>query len=794
MEPTDPIKSSGNPPPGKEKKPLSKQDTEIQGVALPAIKASSAEPASGVPLTTSVEEIIQQWKDAGIAANPDARADYEALEQAFLDFCNNPEQTNIDLTGNIKSLPDVWHLPPFSDRLQQLFLCGCNNLTKLPESIVNCTALTVLGVQDCQKFACFPESIGKCTALTILHLTGLPEFTHLPESIGHCRALTELRITYCNKLANLPESIVNCTALTLLSLSDCKKVTCLPANIGNCTALIALALSDCENLTKLPDSIGQCTALIDLLLQGCKVLPSLPESIGNCTALTYLELSSCDKLTYLPESIGNCTALQTLILTSCPSLQGPIPTLPPNCKVNVSSCPLLQYLLIFERLKADYRSFNSLTPEEKANPEIQRYYLEAVQRACAYELDGKGLTLAHVPAAINEELKQVSLKPSSEGTYKETLVGCAAFIGALTPDNRPPSLLAYDTTKKLEAHKEALKEALKKLTNRIEKQEAYLGTPGPGTPELKLFYDQVKYYLSDLQEHLDPSKDAEEYVQLLEAASVCGGGLIAHLDQLHTRLCSADSSLSTEAILTKQIGGEVKSFIESKNTTVDVHFSNACQWLLREYIGGNIFYDRLGTKINEVDILKMFYEEMTVARALAELANDLKNNEPLQDRLIEYIETPLYQGDELKEKDAMAFETKFKDQLKNLITLRHQYEKSLPPFEVLQKVAQTTNITILQKQFPNLQNLKAILDKRDIIVPLVEVITGLHDLTGLSSQKLLTIDKESAQRAFVDHRPMLAQSFYADKFLEKYRNADGSFEPNGLAIVLNHIGLIRAID
>ena len=182
-----------------------------------------------------------------------------------------------------------------------------DQLTSLPESLGNLTALTTLYLHGNQ-LTSLPESLGNLTALTTLYLHG-NQLTSLPESLGNLTALTGLYLQE-NRLTSVPEWIGNLTALTGLGLSD-NPLTSVPDWIGNLTALTQLYLQG-NQLTSVPEWIGNLTALTQLYLRGNQ-LTSMPEWIGNLTALTDLDLHG-NQLTSLPESLGNLTALTRLEL------------------------------------------------------------------------------------------------------------------------------------------------------------------------------------------------------------------------------------------------------------------------------------------------------------------------------------------------------------------------------------------------------------------------------------------------------------------------------------------------
>ena len=63
------------------------------------------------------------------------------------------------------------------------------------------------------------------------------ELTALPESVGNLSALHTLDLSYCSKLTALPESVGNLGALQTLHLFRCKNLKLLPASISQLTQL-----------------------------------------------------------------------------------------------------------------------------------------------------------------------------------------------------------------------------------------------------------------------------------------------------------------------------------------------------------------------------------------------------------------------------------------------------------------------------------------------------------------------------------------------------------------------------
>ena len=123
--------------------------------------------------------------------------------------------------------------------------------------------------------------------LETLYLSG-NELTQLPESILNLTSLKELRLG-SNQFTQLPEQIGDLTSLEYLRLSNNKLIQ-LPDQIGNLTSL-ELLYSHSNNFTQLPEQIGNLTSLKELLLydNNFRQSPDQTQLIGQISNLTSLE-------------------------------------------------------------------------------------------------------------------------------------------------------------------------------------------------------------------------------------------------------------------------------------------------------------------------------------------------------------------------------------------------------------------------------------------------------------------------------------------------------------------------
>jgi len=114
------------------------------------------------------------------------------------------------------------------------------------------------------------------------------ELTSLPETIGNLTALTDIYASQ-NKLTTIPASIGNLKQVNKLFLSR-NNLTSLPEEIGELTEITVLTI-DYNQLKKLPNSIGNFKKMKNLDIQHNK-LSNLPTSIKGMIAVDYLILNN----------------------------------------------------------------------------------------------------------------------------------------------------------------------------------------------------------------------------------------------------------------------------------------------------------------------------------------------------------------------------------------------------------------------------------------------------------------------------------------------------------------------
>ncbi|GLJ20265.1 hypothetical protein SUGI_0368020 [Cryptomeria japonica] len=260
-----------------------------------------------------------------------------------------PEPSNIEGQKNLKVLKlngctSLRMLPDLANHtsLIQLELCGCKELTALPESIGLLTELKYLDLSNCCNISQLPDTVSNLSSLEVLLLSDCRSIRKLPDSFEELRVLKKLKLDG-TPLKNLPESLRWLSHLELLSLHCCHDLRSLPHRIGELNCLQYLDIHDCSSLQNLPDSIYKLKSLCQLDMAGCKrvilgaelrnlgcmerlilsnceAIRSLPISIGQLNCLQHLNLNHCTSLFRLPEELGNLVHLEELLLNECYNL------------------------------------------------------------------------------------------------------------------------------------------------------------------------------------------------------------------------------------------------------------------------------------------------------------------------------------------------------------------------------------------------------------------------------------------------------------------------------------------
>lgn len=166
---------------------------------------------------------------------------------------------------------------------------GVNEISRLPESFMRLTRLTVLGLNN-NRLDVLPDSFGRLEKLERLYLEN-NQLKSLPNSFCRLKELCALGLTH-NRLKTFPALITHCTALKLLFLSN-NQIDTLPEAVKNLT-LLAFFYLDFNQLKTLPSCLKELP-LVELGLNG-NIFTLLPPALSGLLQSTenqrYLSLTS----------------------------------------------------------------------------------------------------------------------------------------------------------------------------------------------------------------------------------------------------------------------------------------------------------------------------------------------------------------------------------------------------------------------------------------------------------------------------------------------------------------------
>ncbi|XP_042477365.1 disease resistance protein RPV1-like [Macadamia integrifolia] len=252
---------------------------------------------------------------------------------------------NLSYSHGLTQTPDFSGLP----MVEKLIFEGCTSLVAVHHSIGKLERLVFFSLKDCVNLRNLPNGICELISLENLILCGCSKLEKLPEDIGNMRCLREL-IVDDTAIQELPLSIGILKNLISLSLSGCKRSTSKHWNPFYWFWSSVRKIPD--SITVLPTSLMGLSSLRKLNMRNCNLLEgAIPGEIGSMCSLEHLDMGN-NKFCRLPTSIRHLSQLKSLKLENCTRLQF-LPELPSSLEeLNAGGCSSLERLSNFESLSS----------------------------------------------------------------------------------------------------------------------------------------------------------------------------------------------------------------------------------------------------------------------------------------------------------------------------------------------------------------------------------------------------------------------------------------------------------
>ncbi|XP_057796934.1 receptor kinase-like protein Xa21 [Salvia miltiorrhiza] len=182
-----------------------------------------------------------------------------------------------------------------------------------------------------------PNSISNCSQLTVLALENNKFSGYIPTHLGNLRLLQVLSL-FGNNLTQAPSSsfitsLTNCSFLTYLSISENPLYGVIPASVGNLSSsLRTFTAKNCKFSGNIPVEIGNLSNLVTLVFEANELSGNIPLTIRYLHKLQGLYLVDNMLEGSIPHAICDLFSLNTLVMSQN-QFSGSIP----KCLGDVSS-------------------------------------------------------------------------------------------------------------------------------------------------------------------------------------------------------------------------------------------------------------------------------------------------------------------------------------------------------------------------------------------------------------------------------------------------------------------------
>jgi Leucine-rich repeat (LRR) protein len=233
------------------------------------------------------------------------------------DFTEAPNLEKLILSGcfKLKKFPEIVENMKCLKKLK----LDCLEIKELSLSIGRLCGLTILDLGNCHRLLTLPSVICNLTSLQNLTLCGCSELDKMPEDLGNLKRLTVLDVRR-TAIRQVPSSIQKLKNLKDLCFGGCKGLLVYPTSFLGLCHLTTLDLSYCDLPDgAIPNDLSSMSSLQILDLRGNNI-EHIPESISQLSKLKIILLRDCSRLRSLPILPPNVLYVQADDTTSLKTL------------------------------------------------------------------------------------------------------------------------------------------------------------------------------------------------------------------------------------------------------------------------------------------------------------------------------------------------------------------------------------------------------------------------------------------------------------------------------------------
>jgi hypothetical protein len=366
---------------------------------------------------------------------------------------------------------------------------------------------------------------------------------------------------------------------------------------------------------------------------------------------------------------------------------------------------------------------------------------------------------------------------------------------------------------------------LDEALERIRTRRPFLGTPREDEREsLELFYRQIENFLGKIDEKIsaDPRKNVDDKKQIIRALSVCGGGWLAHFEEMETTLCEVEVDAPFSLLVGKLVSVTCKNIVyvlnmKDASNPEDVHTYNGMLQVVNAYTGGRAPIDHLSfMPADPIRFAMEFAEAFSPLKVCESIAEHISTKHRLGDEFASYRDLVLCRNTptnpyferriEEKEIELRSYLRGYADQKEFIRRLEESLERTGEKSkEIYRLLKGDKEGERLLEAFRNLRN--------SLSTPLltdeecrffvtykqkfkeISILRGkISALTHLKEAEIFTdrMPMQMVMDAFIANKQQLIDE-EAGEYFERIHMENGRIKPSGIALILAKLGFLTEV-